>query len=45
MVNPPIEHDKYSPKHKLCPVCGADKQVWKEVFGEEHYCDPKWKEA
>ena len=26
----------------LCPVCGADTKVWKELFGEEHYCDPEW---
>lgn len=28
---------------ELCPVCGADKNVWLEIFGEEHYCKPEWK--
>jgi hypothetical protein len=23
---------------EFCPMCGADLQVWKEVFGEEHQC-------
>ena len=22
----------------MCQVCGADKEVWKETFGEEHVC-------
>jgi len=22
----------------LCPLCGADVDVWQEVFGEEHKC-------
>jgi hypothetical protein len=22
----------------LCPVCGADREVWREVFKEEHIC-------
>lgn len=26
----------------LCPVCGADVDVWQEMFGEVHYCDPAW---
>ena len=25
----------------MCEVCGADKQVWKWMLHEEHYCDPK----
>ena len=26
---------------RLCPVCGADTEVWRGVFNEEHYCQPK----
>ena len=22
----------------LCPHCGADRDVWRETFNEEHYC-------
>lgn len=22
----------------ICPKCGADKDIWREVFGEEHHC-------
>lgn len=24
--------------HKLCPKCGADRQVWREMLHEEHKC-------
>ena len=30
---------------ELCPVCGADIKVWREVFGEDHYCDPEWEKS
>ena len=23
---------------KLCIVCGADYEYWKEMLGEDHYC-------
>lgn len=23
----------------LCPICGADVDVWREVFNEEHHCE------
>jgi len=26
----------------LCPVCGAEKELWAELFGEVHHCEPEW---
>ncbi len=26
-------------KKNICKVCGADKDVWAEVFNEEHHCE------
>lgn len=26
----------------ICPVCGADREVWREVFGEEHNCTERY---
>uniref|UniRef100_A0A6M3JRV9 Uncharacterized protein n=1 Tax=viral metagenome TaxID=1070528 RepID=A0A6M3JRV9_9ZZZZ len=25
-------------KRNLCPVCGADLDAWREMFGEKHLC-------
>jgi len=25
-------------KKNICKVCGADMDVWREVFNEEHHC-------
>jgi len=27
---------------KLCPICGANLQVWFEMFREVHVCKPEW---
>jgi hypothetical protein len=34
-----LYHNGYCVKCNLCPVCGADKVAWKQVFNEEHHCE------
>ena len=29
--------------HLVCLTCGADKEVWRELFHEEHNCGISWK--
>jgi len=33
--------DKANIALDLCPVCGADRQVWREMFRTEHICFAK----
>ena len=30
--------DQVSLDLDICPVCGADRKVWREKFGREHIC-------